>query len=82
MKYEIRPNKKEHDYKIHKVEIIEAKTKQLVIKATLLTCFIFLTGTSAYGITKGNFEELSKVWTIMSPIIGTVFGYYLGTKNG
>lgn len=77
-KYEVKGPK--DDFEIHKLEI--EKTRRTVTLTILFTCILFLVSAGFYGIKNGNFYELSVVWSSIQTILGMVFGYYLGSKNG
>lgn len=76
---EIKQN--ESDDNSEKVEIIQENTKRDVILITICAIILFLIGTAIYGISKGNFQELSAVWSQLSPILLMILAYYVGTKN-
>lgn len=81
MKYKISSNEDSID--VSDFEIIEnTKTRKHLALGTFYVCLGFLISSSVYGLQVGDFSALQIIFNYVQAPMATLFGYYLGTKNG
>lgn len=81
MKYQI--NDETNTFEISEYEVREnTKTRTHIAISLFYVCVGFLVFSALYGFKAGNFNALQTIFENIKIPIGTLLGYYFGSKNG